>query len=46
VFKKSELDRWRESNRVGTREELDLARIADEAVRAVLGDKSKVGKKR
>jgi excisionase family DNA binding protein len=37
LFKKSELDRWMETNRVLADEQLDLSKIAEEAVRAVLG---------
>jgi hypothetical protein len=46
LFKKSELDQWMQTNRVSAGEELDLLRIADEALRAVLRKRSSVGKKR
>ena len=36
LFRKSELDRWMEAHREASRD-LDLNRLADEAVRAVLG---------
>lgn len=36
LFKKSELDRWMEKHRENT-EEMDLDRIANDALRAVLG---------
>jgi hypothetical protein len=37
LFRKSELDRWMETNRVTGNEQQDLARLADEALAAVLG---------
>ena len=45
LFKKSELDRWMETNRILSEEHLNLSKIADEALQAVLGNK-KVRKKR
>jgi excisionase family DNA binding protein len=41
LFRKTELDRWMETNRVACKDHLDLSKIADEALRAVIGNRKR-----